>query len=266
MALFAAGASVDAIVSSGVHNHLEFLAAEHLSVVTDTGTQPLGEQAVQAGSGGGGGEEGSGGGRFGVPWAVPCSKKDIFGSSALGVLEKNRLMKLLRACLDWGHAAVAAKDMAAQSDKDLATGRSLKRPQNAAAASTASLGPLDPAPFADAGRPFADLLAAWKLPARLADAVTFAIALLLDEPGGQAQATPSEAHATRAVAGAGAACGPVPSMASEPLPLVSCPLVSSRAGLEALYRHLSALGQYGDTAFLLPQYGSGDVRKPASKH
>ena len=121
--------------------YLEFLAVDELELVLPgqalPGQAPLAVEVMK----------------------VPCSKRDIFSSRALSAVEKNRLMKLLRACLDWGAMNLAknpteeggegggAKEaaergnptglprsgealLASQSDSELVTGRALNRPQN----------------------------------------------------------------------------------------------------------------------------------------
>jgi hypothetical protein len=100
-ALLASGDTVGLLVGSGVGRYLEFMAVQTLSVA-------------------GGSSEADGSVAAVLPvlpptpatlnlWNVPCSKRDIFSSSALSMLEKNRLMKLLRCALDWGTRHVALK-------------------------------------------------------------------------------------------------------------------------------------------------------------
>jgi len=112
-ALLASGEVVDLLVASGVGRYLEFMAVTTLSVAAEsaakappsTTTRALpktsaGAAAYKAAS--------SAASSLGL-WNVPCSKQDIFSSSALSMLEKNRLMKLLRCALDWGTKHVAHK-------------------------------------------------------------------------------------------------------------------------------------------------------------
>ena len=86
-ALLAAGASVDLLVRSGVGRYLEFQAVEALCVAGDAAPAAAapGAPAVP--------------GHSDAPptlglWNVPCSKRDIFASKALTMMEKNRLMKV----------------------------------------------------------------------------------------------------------------------------------------------------------------------------
>lgn len=102
MAIFANGTSVDLMVASGVGRYLEFLSMDSLNIFES-----------------------------GNSWRVPCSKRDIFSSKELSVMEKNRLMKLLRFVMDWGVVNVTGStDLSTQDDVELKAGRSLHRPQN----------------------------------------------------------------------------------------------------------------------------------------
>jgi len=113
-ALLASGEVVDLLVASGVGRYLEFMAVSTLSVAAESTTKapsttksgpllkPFGATAAATQAAG---ESSS---MLGL-WNVPCSKQDIFSSSALSMLEKNRLMKLLRCALDWGTTHVAHK-------------------------------------------------------------------------------------------------------------------------------------------------------------
>jgi len=102
MAIFSNGDSVNLMIASGVGRYLEFLSMDSLNVFDK-----------------------------GATWRVPCSKRDIFASKELSVMEKNRLMKLLRYVMDWGVVNVAgSSDLSTQDDVELKAGRSLHRPQN----------------------------------------------------------------------------------------------------------------------------------------
>jgi len=111
-----------------------------------------------------------------------------------------------------------------------------------------SSNPLDPEPFVARGASFVEYLAAWKLPPRLLDAVLYGIALL---PHAQTEGG-SGANGN----GEGS---DVPSSSLSPsLEAVGAP-VSTEEGLTAVFRHLTALGVHGETAFLAPLYGSGEL-------
>lgn len=144
MAIFANGASVDLMVKSGVGRYLEFLSMDSLNIF----------------------EKGN-------SWRVPCSKRDIFSSKELSVMEKNRLMKLLRFVMDWGVVNVAGStDLSTQDDMELKAGRSLHRPQNSAV--------VDPSLAVDGEASFVEYLTTWNISDKLRDAILYAIALLPD--------------------------------------------------------------------------------------
>ena len=152
--MYAAGETVNLMVSSGVSNYLEFRSMDALCVLEPADTPPPAAAAeVEAEA-----EEASpppapsrlmrqdtSGAKPPLPapppptklWRVPCGKKDIFQSNALSAGEKRQLMKLLRFCVDWGNTTLAGADLAALNDKEetLAQGRALNRPQNKGAVS-----------------------------------------------------------------------------------------------------------------------------------
>eukprot|EP00903_Cladosiphon_okamuranus_P013595 g12662.t1 len=286
--LLATGPAVDALVDSGVANYLEFkdmqalyLASDAAAVAGDRrpaargaekgraegGIRPRGEgpsvsgrrdencigggdRENAAGGGEGGSGSGSGGGSAGSlqvsrpsPTAVaaavatatapgpglslsrvPCSKADVFGTKLLTPLEKRRLMKFLLFASDWGLQR-AGEDVLARNEAGLGQGRSLRRPQNREAAS----GEFGAERYA--GRPFAEFLRSCGLPERVRAMITHALALL---PGGDGDGGDGE----QGHGGGG---------------------VTTEEGLEAVNRHLSALGRFGETAFITPLYGLGEL-------
>lgn len=63
-------------------------------------------------------------------WEIPCSKTDIFKTKLLDVREKRLLMKFLQFVADYGEQQIKGENVLTKNERDLATGRSLKRPQN----------------------------------------------------------------------------------------------------------------------------------------
>ena len=102
-ALFASGDAVEGLVKAGVGHYLEFLAHERVFFFGADGAAPV---------------------------AVPCSKRDVFASTALGVVDKRRLMRLLQFAADWGEREVAGGDAATLNERALTASRGLRRPQN----------------------------------------------------------------------------------------------------------------------------------------
>ena len=167
--LYASGPAVQALLTSGVAEYLEFKPLEGL-------LWSSGDSDVLS--------------------RVPCSKGDVFATSLLSPLEKRRLMKFLQLTLDYatsqqqGNAAaedvdsVGANDNGASpslthvqslNENHLNQGRSLARPQNKAVA-TSDLQVLDTDESLD--MPFADYLSKHaKLSPNLSQLVQHALAL-----------------------------------------------------------------------------------------
>jgi hypothetical protein len=123
---------------------------------------------------------------------------------------------------------MAAGDVESLNERELAQARSLHRPQNKARSTHAD----HAARLTAQGATFASFLQAIKLPPSLRTVVTHALALIVDDP-----TVEDEDQKEGAVR-------------------VS---VSVTQGLEALSRHILALGKYeSETAFLAPMYGSGE--------
>nr|CCA26069.1 rab proteins geranylgeranyltransferase component A p [Albugo laibachii Nc14] len=107
--LFAAGELVQLLISSGVGRYLEFTALERSFLqITTFENEELKK----------------------VVYAVPCSKKDVFRSDLLSVTEKRTLMKFLQFVADIGDIRFKGECLETKNERDLALGRSLKRPQN----------------------------------------------------------------------------------------------------------------------------------------
>ncbi|KAJ1463221.1 GDP dissociation inhibitor-domain-containing protein [Pelagophyceae sp. CCMP2097] len=183
-AIYAAGGSVDGILAAGVAHYLEFDSIQKLLLV---------ERSAEG---------------FAAPLVVPCSKKEIFASTALVPTEKRRLMRLLQFAADWGEA-----DVATLNERGLTASRALRRPQNKRASEGHEL---------EEGLTFSQLLDKYELSDRLAKVVAFSMAFV----DGPVDSTPAA------------------------------------AGLQALYRHLHALGgrmRGCETALLAPLYGSAEL-------
>jgi len=203
MAVFANGDSVDLMIASGVGRYLEFLSMDSLNVFEVASSKDV----------------------HGRNWRVPCSKRDIFSSKELSVMEKNRLMKLLRFVMDWGSKNISGmEDLSTQDDVELRAGRSLNRPQNKTSSDVDAVN-------IDLEAPFIDYLDSWKISQKLRDAIMYAIALLPDHHSNHTDTTKKVIHK----------------------------VTNTFDGLAATYRHLSALNHYGSTALLSPLYGGGEI-------
>eukprot|EP00904_Undaria_pinnatifida_P006085 jgi/Undpi1/2606/HiC_scaffold_13.g05985.m1 len=154
---------------------------------------------------------------------VPCSKADVFGTKLLTPLEKRRLMRFLLFASDWGLQR-AGEDVLARNEAGLGRGRSLRRPQNREAASS------DFDADGHSGKSFVGFLESCGLPERVRAMIVHALALL---PGS---------------GGVGDECGEGRDGEA-----------TTEEGLEAVCRHLSALGRFGETAFIAPLYGVGEL-------
>ncbi|EED95253.1 hypothetical protein THAPSDRAFT_2415 [Thalassiosira pseudonana CCMP1335] len=209
-------------------------------------------------------------------YRVPCSKGDVFRSKLLSPVDKRRLMKFLQLVSDYGMATEGAASSNPEStnteettdeqttaetsdanvhgevittseksnddssvnatgenaddaihsinERHLHRGRALSRPQNKAKPSSSDMDALmrcvrDKVSFTEF------LTAVVKLPPRLCTVVMHALVL-----------APFQNDET-----------------------TSTPQYSTKDGLEDLLRHVTALGRFGDTAFLIPMYGSGEL-------
>ncbi|CAI5714957.1 unnamed protein product [Peronospora destructor] len=107
---------VETLITSGVGRYLEFAAIER----TYVHFQPSASGATQI-------ENDL---DPDTVWEVPCSKKDVFQSKLLGMVEKRQLMKFLQFVADYGETHILHEDVKTKNERTLALGRALKRPQN----------------------------------------------------------------------------------------------------------------------------------------
>lgn len=275
--LYACGDAVEGMVKSGVSDYLEFKSVEGLFVLmgeddssksssrrvnrhrkkgTDT-TESVGDKP-------------STDNKPLVSYRVPCSKADVFRSRLLSPVDKRRLMKFLQLITDYGMAMASqsAEDTpyddsnvpndneeensanttlptstnntgedAIQSvnERRLHRGRALSRPQNKATPSSSDMESLircvrDGVSFSDFLRNVA------KLPDRLAVVVVYALAL---SPFGYNTNDASDEAISDAMA--------------------RISKYSTKDGVEDLLLHVTALGRFGNTAFLTAMYGSGEL-------
>ena len=285
--LFASGEAVDCLVKSGVADYLEFKSLKGLYLLMEeeeksprtarsgrrtrnnTGKDKSTDVANSGSSGSATDKQIS-------SYRVPCSKGDVFKSKLLSPIDKRRLMKFLQLISDYGMAtqvesvsnnnntseeevtaetndteegetATATEDHldntntstgedAIQSinERHLHRGRALSRPQNKATPSSSEMDALMQCVRDDTS--FSDFLTkVAKLPERLSTVVFHALALA---PFGYAEHTNNKDtnDRTKRIA-----------------------QYSTREGVDDLVRHLNALGRFGNTAFLVSMYGSGEL-------
>ncbi|ETL48136.1 hypothetical protein, variant 2 [Phytophthora nicotianae] len=143
---------VETLITSGVGRYLEFAAIERTYVhfqPTDNSTEPD------------------------TVWEVPCSKKDVFQSKLLGMVEKRQLMKFLQFVADYGETHILHEDVKTKNERSLALGRALKRPQN-----KASQADTDAELVAYLDNPFQELLEKhFKLSVKLQQVVVYCVGL-----------------------------------------------------------------------------------------
>ncbi|GLE01810.1 hypothetical protein PINS_up010648 [Pythium insidiosum] len=192
---------VQILITSGVGRYLEFAAMEgtyvHLAGAGDS------------------------------VWQVPCSKKDVFSSKLLGMVEKRMLMKFLQFVADYGETEILGEDVKSKNERELALGRALKRPQNKANQVDETLGASGIDSYLD--RPFQELLQKhFKLSAKLQQVVLYCVALAsfpleTGDAGAEAQQ------------------------------------LTAREGLAAVYRYVASIGRFTGNAFLVPLYGVSEI-------
>ncbi|KAJ0400891.1 hypothetical protein P43SY_004503 [Pythium insidiosum] len=192
---------VQILITSGVGRYLEFAAMEgtyvHLAGDGDT------------------------------VWQVPCSKKDVFSSKLLGMVEKRMLMKFLQFVADYGETEILGEDVKSKNERELALGRALKRPQNKANQVDETLGASGIEHFLD--RPFQELLQQhFKLSAKLQQVVLYCVALASFPMGTGASGEEAQQ-------------------------------LSAREGLAAVYRYVASIGRFTGNAFLVPLYGVSEI-------
>lgn len=153
-------------------------------------------------------------------WEVPCSKKDVFQSKLLGMVEKRMLMKFLQFVADYGETHIRGEDVRTTNERDLSLGRSLKRPQNKSNQTNDHLSDDAIAPYLK--QPFVVLLEKhFKLSPKLQQVVLYCVALA---------SFPAEANQ-----------------------------MTAEKGLAAVYRYVSSIGRFTGNAFLIPLYGVGEI-------
>ena len=283
--LYASGEAVDCLVKSGVADYLEFKSLKGLYLLMEeeeksshtarsgrrtrnTTRQGKSTNVANSGSSSGGGTTG----KQISSYRVPCSKGDVFKSKLLSPVDKRRLMKFLQLISDYGMATqvgnvtnndISEEEVTAETnegetdtanedhldntntstgedaiqsinERHLHRGRALSRPQNKATPSSSEMDALMQCVRDDTS--FSDFLTkVAKLPTRLSTVVIHALALA---PFGYVEQTNNKDvnDTTKRIA-----------------------QYSTKDGLDDLVRHLNALGRFGDTAFLVPMYGSGEL-------
>lgn len=146
---------VETLITSGVGQYLEFTAIQH----TYVHFQPEKKMAEDAQP-------------LDTVWEVPCSKKDVFQSKLLGMVEKRMLMKFLQFVADYGETVIMGEDVGTKNERTLALGRALKRPQNKTNQADDDV----IAPYLD--KPFQELLEKhFKLSPKLQQVVVYCVGL-----------------------------------------------------------------------------------------
>lgn len=274
--LYASGDAVEGMVKSGVSDYLEFKSVEGLFVLMgeDDSSKSSSRRVNRHRNKSAAATESSDGKTNDklVSYRVPCSKADVFRSKLLSPVDKRRLMKFLQLITDYGMAMASQSTETNNTDDDdddealndneeensvntklptsttnsgedaiqsvnerhLHRGRALSRPQNKATPSSSDMESLircvrDDVSFSDFLRNVA------KLPDRLAVVVVYALAL---SPFGYNKNDGSE---------------PI----SDAMTRIS--RYSTKEGVEDLLLHVTALGRFGNTAFLTAMYGSGEL-------
>ncbi|KAG6614975.1 rab proteins geranylgeranyltransferase component [Phytophthora cinnamomi] len=149
---------VEILITSGVGRYLEFAAIERTYVHFQ---QPVS------------GAKADDGAEPDTVWEVPCSKKDVFQSKLLGMVEKRQLMKFLQFVADYGETHILHEDVKTKNERTLALGRALKRPQNKASQAD---GDAELEKYLD--RPFQELLEKhFKLSSKLQQVVVYCVGL-----------------------------------------------------------------------------------------
>ncbi|KAL9191139.1 hypothetical protein ACHAXT_000845 [Thalassiosira profunda] len=281
--LYASGDAVEGLVKSGVADYLEFktliglylLMEEEKSSSRGGRRRPTRKSSTEKGNGKNYKVEGGADDAKLALYRVPCSKGDVFKSKLLSPVDKRRLMKFLQLITDYGMASQLGEGMQTSEDPDnesgeakaaenndgdkgsstvadtttvasgedaiqsinehyLHRGRALSRPQNKATPSTSEMDALVRCVRGNVS--FSDFLAnVPKLPERLSAVVVYALALA---PIGHLD---------------NSSAGEVSNAVSR------VKQYSTKDGVDDLVRHLTALGRFGDTAFLVPMYSSGEL-------
>lgn len=197
---------VQILIESGVGRYLEFAAIERTYIHVDESKPGAVTDSI---------------------WEVPCSKKDVFASKLLGMVEKRQLMKFLQFVADYGETHIRGEDVKSKNERELALGRSLKRPQNKVNQVEAAASGIE----AYLDKPFQELLSThFKLSVKLQQVVVYCVALA---------SFPVE---TEASSGA-----------------THTQQMTAREGLAAVYRYVASIGRFTGNAFLVPLYGVSEI-------
>jgi RAB protein geranylgeranyltransferase component A len=273
--LYASGDAVECLIKSGVSDYLEFKSLRGLYLITEdekssaTRVERRKRSTVVNNTI-------SSDRKKMTSYRVPCSKGDVFRSKLLSPVDKRRLMKLLQLISDYGMATQMESDQSSNNASDdgsdvaptldgttqtgddyddlkaspdgvsgedaitsineryLHRGRALSRPQNKATPSSSEMDSLMRCIRENVS--FSDFLTkVIKLPERLSTIVIYSMALATFDSW-----EPSKIGED-----------------SDSMSIIS--QYSTKDGLDDLVRHLAALGRFGDTAFLIPMYGSGEL-------
>ncbi|KAL3815786.1 hypothetical protein ACHAXA_001680 [Cyclostephanos tholiformis] len=273
--LYASGDAVECLIMSGVSDYLEFKSLKGLYLLTDEEKSSVTREERRKGSTVVNDTIRSSNKKM-TSYRVPCSKGEVFRSKLLSPVDKRRLMKLLQLISDYGMATQMEGDQSSNNASDdtssvepsldritqtgydsddlknfpdgvtredaitsineryLHRGRALSRPQNKATPSSSEMDSLMLCVRENVS--FSDFLTkVAKLPERLATVVIYAMALAKFDSW-----EPSK-------------------IGEDSDSMISTSQYSTKDGLDDLVRHLAALGRFGDTAFLIPMYGSGEL-------
>lgn len=184
--LFCSGEVVSLLINSGVSNYLEFRAYEGLFFYVQHDCRL---------------------------WKVPCSRGDVFNTTMLSALEKRELMKFHSFVADWGRVC-AGTEVSSFNEYELASGRSLHRPQNKVQAFKG----YNLEEFED--RPIVEFLNDCRMSPKLQQIILYALCCY-------------HSNASDEQTGIGV-------------------VYSTRAALRDMFSHIDSLGRFGDTAFLCP--------------
>jgi RAB protein geranylgeranyltransferase component A len=160
--------------------------------------------------------------------SVPCSKGDVFNTKLLNALEKRVLMKFLQFVSDWGQTNTGS-DVTTVNERELSQGRSLQRPQNKEN-NTSSYNVEE-----YLNKPFHLFLSNCKLSIKLQSIVSHA--LCLNTSGSYLNNDKNIANSSNE----------------------SNDIIDTKTSLLQLYSHYKSIGKYGETAFLCPIYGFGEL-------
>eukprot|EP01082_Thalassiosira_pseudonana_P010840 g10405.t1 g10405 contig4:1814066-1816490(+) len=273
--LFASGDAVQGLVKSGVADYLEFKSLKGLYLL-------MAEEELNARKGGARGKAGRarvsdrGGAKsemssdtdsttttttnatsvVRVPslpmYRVPCSKGDVFRSKLLSPVDKRRLMKFLQLVSDYGMATEGA----ASSNPESTNTEETTDEQTTAETSDADVQGEVITTSEKSNDDSRD-----NATGENADDAIHSInerhlhrGHALSRPQNKAKPSSSEMDALMRCS-----CMHWSWHHFKTTKLPPTPQYSTKDGLEDLLRHVTALGRFGDTAFLIPMYGSGEL-------